>query len=383
MSRPNGFSTVALLCFALVGCRRSESTALAPPTASSQPITTDSKAIAGPAASDTDDDDDESITKVGESPAPPVSPTSAWLAKLGSDDRAELKAATDHFASLGDEALPLFLAHADDRDDDIRRGAYFGLFGQFDAANSPLVSAMVAALDDDDQGVRHIALESINKLPKKAFVELIPKIAPRLLAVNEPDPQLRAQIARMIARQKTKAQDALPALNQAVQDDPDFNVRSACLFAIYNVARNADEALPAPTRVLVSDRDPRLRRIAAERLGKYGAASAPAVPQLVAALADNGVPARAADDPLRGKDEPVCLAAAAALTQIGKPAVEALVQEITSENRVVRVLAIRALGDIGPAAIAAAPTLEKAVASTDSAEAAAARTALVKIRGSR
>jgi HEAT repeat protein len=239
---------------------------------------------------------------------------------------------------------------------------------------------MSEALDDSDQGVRHIALSSISRLSKKKLRSVIPALAPRLAAEHEPDPQIRAQIARLIARQETAARAALPDLNEAVKNDPDFNVRSACLFAIYNVSQTAEEALPAPTHVLAHDRDPRLRHIAAERLGKYGAASAPAVPQLIAALADSGVPARAADDPLRGKDEPVCMAAVAALTQIGEPAVAALVSEISSENRVVRVLAIRTLGDIGPAAKAAVPALERAAASNDATESAAAKTALAKIR---
>ncbi len=263
----------------------------------------------------------------------------------------------------------------------MRRGAIYGLYSGFQPSDSQYVDAMVEGLDDEDRGVRHIALEAINKLPKKSFVEIIPQLAPRVTAAHEPDPQLRAQAARMIARQKTAAQAALPALNEAVKSDPDFNVRSAGLFAIYNVARDADEALPAPMHALASDRDPRLRRIAAQRLGKYGSAAAPAVPTLIAALADNGIPARAADDPLRGKDEPVCLAAAAALTQIGKPAVAALTNEIASDNRVVRVLAIRVLGDIGPDAKSAAAALQRAAASDDEAEVAAAKTALAKIRG--
>lgn len=377
-------SVIAILISAVIvaGCPRSGPQAPTSPTTTAGEVD-DATDDSGSSTDTSTTANNQPATTNGNNNQPPaaLSPDRAWLAKLGSDDREELKAATDHFAALGDQSLPLLLAHAHDTDDDVRRGAIFGLYSRFNATDSQLVSAMVDALGDSDTGVRQVALEAINKLPKKAFAEIIPRLAPQLSDANESDAQLRAQVARMLARQKTAAQVALPELNQAVKEDPDFNVRSACLFAIYNIARNAEEALPAPTHVLTNDRDPRLRRIAAERLGKYKGAAAPAVPQLIAALADNGVPARAADDPLRGKDEPVCLAAVGSLIQIGEPAVDALTQAVASENRLVRVLAIRALGDIGPSAKAAMPALEKAAASDDASETAAAKTALAKIRG--
>lgn len=377
MTRIHTVVILTFLCTALAGCPRSD-TPLPPdephqPTEPAESPDNHDHAATSPASGDNHTNDNQ--------PATPSSPDISWLAKLGSDDRDELKSATAHFDALAEKSLPIFFAHLNHADDDVRRGAHFGLFGRFNAADSQFVTAMVEALDDSDRAIRHIALEALNKLPKKKFAELIPQLAPRLSTINEPDALLRAQIARMLARQKTAAQDALPALNETVKSDPDFNVRSASLFAIYNIARDAGEALPAPMHVLASDRDPRLRRIAAERLGKYGAAAAPAVPQLVAALADNGVPARAADDPLRGKDEPVCLAAVAALVSIGQPAVDALVNEVGSDNRVVRVLAIRTLGDIGPTAKAALATLEKSAAASDTTESAAAKTAIAKIRG--
>lgn len=371
---------VLLSTLALAGCPRREPSA--PPVIDSAGTTpgTPATPVESTSTPAQGEDSPPSETSIENTPPAALAPDEAWLAKLGSEDREELKSATEHFAALEDKALPLLQAHVNHPSAAVRRGAIFGLYSRFDARDSQLVDTMVAALNDDDRGVRQVALEAINKLPKKSFVAVIPQLVPRLSDQHEPDPQLRAQTARMLARQETAAQAALAALNAAVQHDPDFQVRSAALFAVYNVARDADEALPAPLYAVAHDRDPRLRRIAAERLAKYGAAAATATPQLIAALADSGVPARAADDPLRGQDEPVCLAAVAALVSIGEPAVEQLVDALKSENRQVRVLAMRTLGDIGPVAKAALPALAQAAASSDPNETAAAKTALAKIQ---
>lgn len=304
----------------------------------------------------------------------------AWLVRLGSRDVDEMRPALDHFAAQGDEAPEIYYAHLDDPSADVRRGAAFGLYGLFDPADPRMVDAMRQALDDEDASVRHIALEAFNRLPRDAFLAALSELAARLNVEKEPDPDLRAQIARMIGRRQTICEDALPALNEAVRNDPAYNVRAACLHAIYNVASTAEEALPAPTYALRNDEDPRLRRVAANRLGRYGAASAPAVDELVAALSDMGVPTRDPDEVQPRTDEPVCLAAADALVRIGQPAVEALLPQVKSEDRTMRLLSIRILGEIGADARAALDVLTEAAASSDPETSAAAKTAILKIQ---
>lgn len=318
-------------------------------------------------------------------PTPPDATPAAddvrgWLARLGSTDARILREASEHFSAQGDQATAIFFEHANDKSADVRRGAIYGLYSRFDPANEQMVPVFQNALADEDGAIRHIALQAINKLRQRAFVDAIPQLV-LFLDPQREDAAVRAQVARMLKRRGTASQAALPALNRGVQSDPDYRSRLACLDAIYDIARNAEEAFPAPLYALRNDKDPRMRRKAAEQLGKYGPSAAEAVPRLVAALSDQGVPQRAADDPLRGKDEPVCVAAASALANIGGPAVAPLVQQLSGEDRTVRVLAIRALGQMGSGAEAATPALKKLANDEDSAISTAAKTALVQIAG--
>lgn len=113
----------------------------------------------------------------------------------------------------------------------------------------------------------------------------------------------------------------------------------------------------------LSNRNPAVRKLAAERLGAAGPQAEPAVPVLIAALADN--------------DESVYRAIANALGQIGPAAVRALIAALADNDGGVR--AATALGQIGPAAEPAVPTLVNALATGRPAVAGAAVTALGQI----
>ncbi len=317
--------------------------------------------------------------------------TRGQLIALGSGDPLAIKKASEFFAtSYNDGGRAIFARHLNDADATVRKGALWGVLvgatGGFDTTSEAQIVAQQAALKDEEAGVRHVALEAISNLKDHSFAKFIDvgQIARFVDDAHEPDADNRALAARMLSRLGllgTAAQPALPALNEAIQHDPNPDVRTACLHAIYNIARTAEEALPGPTYVLQHDEDPRLRRIAANRLGSYKAASAPAIPQLIAALADLGVPQRTADDPLRGADSPVCIAAANALARVGKPAVGPLMQSLDSEDREVRLLSIRALGDIGPPAKEATSRLRQLAQSANAGEATAAKAALIRILG--
>ena len=376
---------LALVLTTTTGCKRDS-----PPVDPSPPIST----------ADTTPPDDEPGTSSGGDGAvisdggsndvsdPPLENTAsdsadlAQLRKLSSQDPRVLGPASEYFFSkYDDNGRGVFLKHSAHADAEIRRGAAYGLFTCFGPADQELIDALLAALGDSDPVVRRVALKAMGlpEFPRKIFLDSIERVARHLDESHEPDAQTRAHVARMISQYMTEAQPALAALNAAVKNDSQYSVRLACLQAIYNIARDAGEALPAPTHALTHDPDPRLRRVAAKRLGGYGPASAPAIQPLITALADQGVPARAADDPLRGTDQPVCIAAANALSRIGPPAVPALIQSLQSEDRGVRLLSIRALGDMGATASDAVDPLTKLAHSNDSGEATAAKAALVRI----
>mgnify|MGYP002624200026 CR=1 FL=1 len=306
----------------------------------------------------------------------------ARLRDLSSPQPDVLASGIDYFeSSYDDRGVSLFQAHIDHADAEVRRGAIYGLFTHFNPADESTLAAVQRALEDDDPVVRRVALKTmaVPQFPRQVFLDSIPRIAKHLDDEYEPDPQTRATVARMLKRYSTLSQPALPKLDDALRNDPDYLVRSAALAALYDIAQTAEEALTAPQYLLLNDPDPRLRRRAAIQLGKYKQGAAPAIDELIQALADEGVPQRSADDPLAGTDEPVCLAAADALTRIGKPAVAPLIAATESSDRRVRLLSIRALGNMGPDARSATGRLQTLAGSDDAAEATAAKAALVRI----
>ena len=293
-----------------------------------------------------------------------------------------LASAIDYFeTTYDDRGVNVFLTHLEHSDAEVRRGAIYGLFTHFDPADEVTLATVQKSLDDEDAVVRRVALKTmaLPQFPRQTFLDSIPRIARHLDDQYEPDAETRAQVARMLKRYSTLSAPALPQLDDALRNDPDFLVRSACLAALYDIAQTADQALTAPTYLLLNDPDPRLRRRAAMQLAKYKQAAAPAIDELIQALADEGVPQRAADDPLAGTDEPVCLAAADALSRIGKPAVQPLIAATKSPDRRVRLLSIHALGTMGGEAQEALPTLQAIAQSDDTSEATAAKAALVRI----
>ena len=304
------------------------------------------------------------------------------LSDMASQDPEVLAGAVAYFESAyDDQGKQIFLDHLNDGNAVVRRGAIYGVFTLFDPSDPRMLAAIQSGLDDDDAVVRRVALKTmaLDSFPRESFLASTLRMAKHLDAEYEPDAQTRAQVARLVTRYTTSGQPALPALNAAVKSDPEYLVRVASLRAIYRIARSAEEALPPPIHALANDPDPRVRRAAANQLARYRAGAAPAIPQLIAALADREIPQRAADDPLLGKDEPVCLAAADALTQIGQPAVKPLLEATESEDRQMRLLSIRALGGMGAAAEEALPKLRALTKSADSGEATAAKAAIVRI----
>jgi HEAT repeat protein len=98
------------------------------------------------------------------------------------------------------------------------------------------------------------------------------------------------------------------------------------------------------------------RAEAAASLAKFRAGAAPAVPALIRLLADDNV-CEGEDDCHYPWWRTVSDSAAAALVQIGRPAVPALIEALASQDNKVWWKAATVLGDIGPAATAAAPAL--------------------------
>jgi HEAT repeat protein len=106
---------------------------------------------------------------------------------------------------------------------------------------SPVAQAL-AAIPIRQWGVKETAVDAIARIGEPAVPALIQSL-------SDPDPGVRAQAARALARMSEKAQTALPALTAAL-DDPDEDVRIAATRALGQMGPVAAPALPALIKLL-------------------------------------------------------------------------------------------------------------------------------------
>jgi HEAT repeat protein len=126
-------------------------------------------------------------------------------------------------------------------------------------------------------------------------------------------------------------------------DSPDAQVRLMGVQELEKLGPKAKSAVPALARLL-KDSSVQVRRASLTTLRAIGPDAVPAVSQLVEALSDD--------------DAPVWSGAREILVSIGKPAIAAVTKVLTQKkDEHVHVLAIGILGEIGPDANAAIPTL--------------------------
>lgn len=97
-----------------------------------------------------------------------------------------------------------------------------------------------------DWGVRETAADSLGRIGDAAVPELV-------IALEDPDRDVRAQAARALARMGPQAEDAIPALIEALDDD-DKEVRQGAARALGQIGPLAEEAVPALVQAL---KDPR------------------------------------------------------------------------------------------------------------------------------
>jgi HEAT repeat protein len=181
----------------------------------------------------------------------------------------------------------------------------------------------------------------------------------------------RVRAAKQLGRLGWLARDALPALRAALADD-DARVREAVAQAVGQMGPGALPAIagllahpdkyvrrhgvwavgrlgPAARPVLsdlcaaLRDPDPRTASGAAQALGNFGAGGADAIPALTEAM--------------RGTNIVLCRLAAKALSQIGPPALAALIAHLQHSDPFVRGESALALGWMGAPARSAVPYL--------------------------
>lgn len=179
--------------------------------------------------------------------------------------------------------------------------------GRFPARAKPALPALIRALDDSHPRVRMAVAGALFQLGPAA-AEATPILIEHLR--RDPDPKVRQLSAIALGQIGPPAAEALPALVEALRDPSDgVRLRAAVAAEVFDP--QASRPVDALVHDLRGDGPTRLR--AGWALSQAGAAAAPAIDALVAALGD--------------PDRSVQLVATVALEQIGRP-VEAAIPDL-------------------------------------------------------
>jgi len=229
----------------------------------------------------------------------------------------------------------------------------------------PAVPFLVEALESPDPEARWMAAARLGELGPAAQ-EAVPAL---VCALDDPDNTVRMYVIGALYRIGPSAKSAVPALIRGLAADREID-RSGCAGALGMIGPDARAAVPLIAEMLEEEKDPNTRTCAAKALGRIGPAARDAVSALERVLADNEVRSY------------VRIAAARALWRItgdAEKAVPVLVSVLEGDKG--NWVAALALAEIGPAAAAAVPAVEKVAGQEDSFTVGVALEALWKITG--
>ena len=176
----------------------------------------------------------------------------------------------------------------------------------------PAVSGLIHALVDEDADVQSGAVNALAAFGDEA-------IAPLIQALDDGEVARRANAAKALGRIEPPAEDAVPALAGALGDDHP-EVRLNAIEALLVMETAASQAAPAIAERLVHDDDPKVRKVAADALGRFRDLSA--IPTLIEAIGDD--------------DSHVRRLAAQSLYYLGDASIPAVVEALGHENDVIR-----------------------------------------------
>jgi HEAT repeat protein len=216
------------------------------------------------------------------------------------------------------------LLNAPDKPDDFR----------FDAMRDALATALRG---DKSARVRKAAATALGRMKKQASGA----VGALAIGLKDASPETRAAAADVLRRLGPDAREALPEIQQVLQDKAaDRATRVQCALAVGRIgAPDALPALPALKEVVTDAKAPfEVRKATAEALGQLGRDAAPAASALGQALTAAGTDYR-----LRRE-------AAAALDAIGpdgRDALPDLIKALKDEDKYVRCHSLRAIGRYG------------------------------------
>jgi HEAT repeat protein len=278
---------------------------------------------------------------------------SEWLQMLQSDPNANNRLAAVLVADLagvkrGRKVVPALLAALRDDADERVRERTAALLGRIadklvrdkveDFPYDPMRDGLSAAVRGDKSArVREASAIALGRMQDRA----IGAVGALAIALKDASPGTRAAAADALRRLGPAARDALPEIQQVLQDKTaDRATRVQCALAVGRIgAPEALAALPALKEVLADAKAPvEVRKAAAEALGQVGKDAAPAAEILGQVLTTAGT------------DRDVRREAAAALDAIGpdgKAALPDLIKALKDEDKFVRCHSMHAIGRYG------------------------------------
>lgn len=234
-------------------------------------------------------------------------------------------------------------------EDPVQKAGVLELVARLGPTGRKLADKMLPFLADEEPDIRRAAVEFVASLPGPDAKSAVPALGKMLLDKDEGD-GLRRRVADLLGDLGPDAGDAGDALGKAVAADRDPAVRRAAADALAAVGPAGKAALPGLIRATAdanSDADVRVRAVAA--VAAVGAGDRSAADAVVKAAQD-------------AKSPEVRAAAVAALGRFTPPdpAAVARLADIAKSDRIfsVRLAAFRTLAVLGPAAAAARPTVE-------------------------
>jgi HEAT repeat protein len=152
------------------------------------------------------------------------------------------------------------------------------------------IETLKKALADRNRFIRWAAARTIGNLPVAKAAAAVPDMAALL---DDDDLDVRQAVARALERLGARASAAVEPLQAKILDqrgDPEFRV--SVMYALASIGpEDTVSAIPLLTQA-VADADVRVRRTAAETLGRYGRLAESAVPALREALGDDDTEVR-------------------------------------------------------------------------------------------
>lgn len=320
------------------------------------------------------------LTRIGPAAIPPL------IDGLRSPDtmmRLGAARALGGMGSVAKDAVPALIENLGHGDNDVQADVIAALGAIGDPAKPKLIEAL-AWKEPRQRATAALALGAMGKAAPDAAAPMLARLK------TEPDTTARAALLTALPRTGT---DATAVLIEALKDERE-PIRHAAVNGLLT-ARAAQPQVVKALTALVRDPNPTLSERAAYVLGRLGEAAAPAVPAILDVIAKHSPPPQACLDALVQIGEPAIAPVLerfektdpALLTrehwtvkcvqQMGGLGASRVARSLTHPSPSVRVLAARALVELGPDAEPATPALLKALEDENAHVRATALTALV------